>query len=87
LEFKSVAGNRSWQNLTLKTQSPSEVCPCPCDVKGAPKRLHVHCVREWHRKEGGPQVRFSPSGKLRYSGIRGAVGLGYRSPVQAYPSC
>jgi hypothetical protein len=31
------------------------------------------------------QHRFSPTGELGYSGIRGAVGLGYRFPVQAYP--
>jgi hypothetical protein len=29
------------------------------------------------------RYRFSPNGELGYSGIRGAVGLGYRSTVQA----
>jgi hypothetical protein len=29
--------------------------------------------------------RFSATGELGYSGIRGAAGLGYRFTVQAYP--
>jgi dynein heavy chain len=32
------------------------------------------------------RYRFSPTGELGYSGIRGAVGLGYRFTVQAYPN-
>jgi hypothetical protein len=40
----------------------------------------------------GAQVRFcrcrvTPTGELGYSGIRGAVGLGYRSTAQAFPFC
>jgi hypothetical protein len=31
--------------------------------------------------------RFSPTGELGCSGIRGAVGLGYRFTVQGYPYC
>jgi len=55
LEIESLPEWASKKTGVKKNQE-QELCPCPCGMKGAPKRLHVHCVRDWHRQNGQPQM-------------------------------